>query len=51
MKCGNCGDTIYPDQSRKITVGKKPGTTMVVHKDHTGCVDSLRRRKNESRVF
>jgi hypothetical protein len=50
MKCGNCEDTIYKDQLRKVVKGKKPNTTMVVHKDHTGCVQSLRRRRHENRV-
>lgn len=45
-RCANCGDLIYPDQER-LAVKKKQGKDITLfHKDHTGCVDSLRRRQD-----
>ena len=47
LKCEHCGDVIYPDQET-TAAKKKYGTgIMVFHKDHTGCVDSLRRRQDK----
>lgn len=48
IKCDNCGDVIYADQERHVAKNKRGTGIMVFHKDHTGCVDSLRRRQDRS---
>lgn len=46
LKCSNCGDNIYPDQERVAVKARVGKNISVFHKDHTGCVDSLRRRQD-----
>lgn len=46
IKCEHCGDVVYPDQERTVAKKRHGTGVMVFHKDHTGCVDSLRRRQD-----
>lgn len=46
IKCQTCGDVIYPDQERLAVKSKYGNGVSVFHKDHVGCVDSLRRRQD-----
>ena len=46
IRCGTCGDLVYPDQERLAVKAKHGSGITIFHKDHTGCVDSLRRRQD-----
>lgn len=49
LRCANCGDNIYSDQERIAVKASHGKSISVFHKDHTGCVDSLRRRQDNKK--